>query len=99
VYTKKHEALLTKTIESILKKAQKDILDNTECAVEGKDRWSAVRSRILGATNTALRELKKEIQRNWEVKYTPLVVHEDVIEVKQPVKERDKKNGYWIKET
>lgn len=89
----KHEALLSKTIESIIKKAQKEILDNAECAIEGKDRWTAVRSRILGATNNALREMKKELQRNWLVKYTPHTVYEDVVEVVSPVQGKENKYG------
>ena len=85
----KHLSFLNKTIDRIVRKTQKEILDNTQCAVEGKDRWNAVRSRILGSTNNAARELKKELQRNWEVKHAPEIIHEDVIEVKPLVKDME----------
>jgi len=96
---KKHLGYLNKLIVSKIKKAQKEILDNAECAIEGKDRWLAVRSRILGATNNAVRELQSELQRNWEVKYTPQIIHEDIVEVTRPVKERGNYSGYGSKES
>jgi len=86
---KKHLDYLNKLILSKIKKAQKEILDNTECAIEGQDRWLAVRSRILGATNNAVREIQNELQRNWEVKHNPQIIHEDVVEINRPVKEKE----------
>ena len=96
---KKHQALLNKVISNTLKKAQKEILDNAECAIEGKDRWAAVRSRILGSTNNAMRELQKELERNWLVKYSPQMVHEDIIEVKPASKEKERNKINGPKET
>jgi len=87
------KAALNKTIDAIYKEAQRKILDYAECAIEGKDRWKAVRSRILGVTNSCKRELKEEIQRNWTVKYTPITTYEDVIEVRSPGKEKENKHN------
>jgi len=88
----RHQAALNKVIDSIYKETQRKILDFAECAIEGKDRWKAVRSRVLGVTNSAKRELKDELQRNWTVKFTPKTVVEDVIQVGRPVKEKEIKN-------
>lgn len=79
--TDKHKGLLVKKIEESISKAQKDILDNTECAVEGKDRWTAVRRRILKATNDAKRNIHDELKRNWDIKYNPEVISEDIMEI------------------
>lgn len=89
--TDKHIALLNKRIDEIIKRAQKEILDNAECAIEGKDRWLAVRSRILGSTNAAVRQLKTELKRNWQVKHTPSTTYEDVIEIRPTVKVQDRR--------
>jgi len=89
---KRHQAALNKIIDNVYKETQRKILDFAECAIEGKDRWKAVRSRILGVTNTAKRELKEELQRNWTVKFTPNTIVEDVIQIERPVKEKEIKN-------
>lgn len=73
--------LLYKKLDDITRKAQKEILDNVQCAIEGTDRWNAVRSRILGSTNSAKRELWEEIQRNWTIQHSPNLIREDVIYV------------------
>lgn len=90
--------LLYKIIDNITKKAQKEILDNVQCAVEGTDRWNAVRSRILGSTNNAKRELWTEIQRNWKIEHDPDVICEDIIVVKGPAQVKEKRHAKGTKE-
>jgi len=57
------------------------ILDFAEVAIDGKDRYLNFRSRVLKLSNDAIREIKKEIDTNYEVNYTALT--EDLIVVKK----------------
>lgn len=58
------------------------ILDFAEVAVEGRQRYSNYRSRVLKLSNDAIREIKKEVDTKYIVEFVP--VTEDIIVVKQP---------------
>jgi hypothetical protein len=64
------------------------------------EKWNSFRSRILDITNGARRELEADIEKNYDVKYNPSTICEDVIEVRPPVTGRlsytrqDKGKGY-----
>ena len=57
------------------------ILDYAEVAIDGKERYLSFRSRVLKLSNDAIREIKKEIDTNYEVSYTAL--KEELIVVKR----------------
>ena len=57
------------------------ILDYAEVAIDGKERYLSFRSRVLKLSNDAIREIKKEIDTNYEVSYTAL--KEEMIIVKR----------------
>lgn len=75
-------AILNSTLDSFFNELQHEVLDFVECAV-GKDRYGAVRSKILGVCNKKRRELREELKRNWIVKHThvPPVTGRDVVVV------------------
>ncbi len=54
-------------------------LDFAEVAVGDKDRYKALRSRVLKLFNDGIRHIHKEIDENYEVVYTEL--GEDVINI------------------
>lgn len=58
-----------------------NVLDYTQIAVGNKERYNALRSKILRAGNEAIRNLHKAVSDDYDVKY--LNVNEDVIKVKQ----------------
>ena len=55
------------------------VLDYTEVAVDGKERYMNLRSKILKVGNDTIREIKKELDTRYAVEYKALV--EDVIVV------------------
>ena len=57
------------------------VLDYTEVAVDGKERHANLRSRILKLGNDSIRDIKRELEQHYVVKYQPTT--EDVIKVKQ----------------
>lgn len=77
---------LSDFVERQIKSTQKQILDIAELVIP-QGNWKAFRSKVLGITNDLRRELEKEIETNYSVKYDPRVVYEDVIEV-QPAKKQ-----------
>ena len=82
-------------IDQLFNDIQFEILSHAECAVEGKDRWKALRARVLSICNDKKRHFKEELKRNWDLEYDhiPPVVGQDVIEiVHNPVQEKEKEN-------
>lgn len=57
------------------------ILDFAEVAIDGKDRYLNFRSRVLKLSNDAIREINREIDTNYDVRYSAL--KEDLIVIKQ----------------
>ena len=87
-------AELNRLIDDMFNDLQHKVLDYVECAVE-KDRFKAVRSKVLGACNKTKREFREELKRNWIVKYThvPPATGKDVVVVGNLV--QDKRNGTY----
>ena len=56
------------------------ILDFAEVAVDGKERYINYRSKVLKLSNDTIREIKRELDDKYEVKY--LAPTEDIIVVK-----------------
>lgn len=67
---------LNKFIDSRIKKLFSGVLDYTEVAVDSEFRWKALRSKILDISNSAMREISKELDDKYSVKYIP---NQDVI--------------------
>jgi len=57
------------------------ILDFAQVAVDGKDRYSNYRSRVLKLSNDAIRVIKKEVDCRYVIEYVPPM--EDIIIVRQ----------------
>jgi len=64
-------------IHSEITKLFSSVLDYTEVAVDGKERYMNLRSKILKVGNDSIREIKKELDTRYNVKYDP--PSEDVI--------------------
>jgi len=63
------------------------ILDFAEVAVDGKERFHVLRSKVLREGNDAIRTICAEIDKNFEVKYIGLAT--DVIKVKPSNRNKD----------
>jgi len=72
---------LKKYVQNEVTKLFTSVLDYAEVAVDGKERYSNLRSKILKVSNDAIREIKKEIDTRYTVDYIPPA--EDIIVVKQ----------------
>lgn len=66
-------------IQKEVTKLFSSILDFAEVAVDGKERYTNYRSKVLKLSNDAIREIKKELDDKYEVKY--LAPTEDIIVV------------------
>ena len=71
---------LKKYIHAEVTKLFSQILDYAEVAVDGKERYSNLRSKILKVSNDAIRQIQKEVDSRYLVKYA---VSEDVIVVRE----------------
>lgn len=67
-------------IQKEVTKLFSSILDFAEVAVDGKERYTNYRSKVLKLSNDAIREMKKEVDDKYEVKY--LAPMQDIIVVK-----------------
>lgn len=67
-------------IQKEVTKLFSSILDFAEVAVDGKERYINYRSKVLKLSNDAIREIKKELDDKYEVKY--LAPMEDIIVVR-----------------
>jgi hypothetical protein len=56
-------------------------LDYAEVAIDGKDRYSNFRSKVLSLGNDLLRDIKKELDGHYEMVYVDTV--EQIIVIKQ----------------
>ena len=68
-------------IESQVKNIQRQILDLTEVTVP-PDNWRVMRSKILGITNDLRRDIEQELNLNYDLKYNPTTIYEDIVQVK-----------------
>lgn len=68
---------LKKYIDLEVKKLFTGVLDYAEVAVDSKERWKVLRSRILKLSNDAIREISKELDLRYDVSYVP--AGEDVV--------------------
>jgi len=66
-------------IHSEITKLFSAVLDYTEVAVDGKERYMNLRSKILKVGNDTIREIKKELDTRYVVKFDPQTM--DVIVV------------------
>lgn len=62
---------LKRHIESSIKKLFTGVLDYTEVAIDNKDRWKVLRSRILKLSNNTIRDIFKEIDSRYNIDYDP----------------------------
>lgn len=72
---------LQKYIRNEITKLFSSVLDYAEVAVDGKERYMNLRSKILKVSNDAIREIERELVSRYSVNYIPPA--EDVIVVKQ----------------
>ena len=81
VSQKKSREKLVNKIHDIQKQAYGAILDYVEVALGNPDKFKPLRSKILRASNDAIRKLERELERSYAVEYVS--TNEDVIVVKQ----------------
>ncbi len=72
---------LKKYIHNEITKLFSSVLDYAEVAVDGKERYLNLRSKILKVSNDAIREIKREVDSRYLVNYVPPA--EDVIMVRR----------------
>lgn len=72
---------LKKDAEKVITTFFDSVLDLSEVAIDSS-RYKVFRAKVLRSGNDAIRELKKLLDKNYQVLYTP--TNEDVIEVNRP---------------
>ena len=75
---------LKKYVHGEITKLFSSVLDYAEVAVDGKERYMNLRSKILKVSNDTIREIKKEIDSRYYVAYQPPA--EDIVVIKQQKK-------------
>jgi hypothetical protein len=82
---KKSRVKLSRTLQEVQKKAYGQILDQVESVVVAlagnPEAFKPLRSKILRASNDAVRQLEKELEKFYAVEYVP--TSEDVIEIRK----------------
>jgi len=78
----KDKERLANQISSEIKLLQKQVLDLSELVVPN-ERWGYFRKKILDITNNARRNIESKLIRDYQVKYDPTDICEDVVEVRQ----------------
>lgn len=81
VSTDRSREKLKKFIRGEVTKLFTSVLDFTEVAVEGKDRFMSLRSKILKVSNDAMRDIDKELDTRYSIEYVPPA--EDVIIIRK----------------
>jgi len=71
---------LSTFVDKQVRLLQKKVLDISELVVPAAN-YSTFRSKILGITNDFRRELEKELELNYTIKFDPKIVCEDIVEV------------------
>jgi hypothetical protein len=72
---------LKKFVDGEIKKLFTGILDYAEVAVDGKERWKVLRSRILKLSNETMNGIRQEVDYRYRVSYNP--PGEDVVVIKR----------------
>lgn len=67
----KHKEKLNKAISDEITILFEKVLDYAEVAVPNTDQYKKLRSKILRVGNNCIRNVKKEIETRYEVKYNP----------------------------
>ena len=70
---------LKRYIDQCFKDFFGSVLDYTEVAVDSKDRQRALRSRVLKLGNDKIREINRELDDHYRVKY--IATNEDIIQI------------------
>lgn len=86
----RHKQKFCSFLEKEVKSLQKKILDLAEVVLP-QENFKTFRSKVLGATNDLYRDVQFEVNKNYNLKYDPATVCEDIIQVTSnfvPKKER-----------
>lgn len=70
-------------IDKHFNKLQKKTLDLSELVIPTEN-WDKYRAKMLRIANDVRRDIQQEISDNYNLKFSPKVIYEDVIEVKVP---------------
>jgi len=73
---------LKRDIEQNVLRSADDILNLAEVAIGDPQRYKAFRSKLLRYSNDAVREIKKDIDINYQVLFVP--TNEDIIQINRP---------------
>jgi hypothetical protein len=67
----KHKEKLMRSVENEVTTMFEKILDYAEVAVPNNDQYKKLRSKILRSGNNCIRNLGKEINNRYDIKYIP----------------------------
>ena len=70
-------------VQSEITELFEKVLDFAEVAIATPETYKRFRSKVLRIGNNAIRNCQKELDMNYDVKWSPQVQSEDVIEVIQ----------------
>lgn len=73
---------LKRDIEKRFMRAVDEVLDIAEVAIADPPRYKPFRSKVLRSANNAIRDLKRDLDRNYKILFVPTT--EDVIEINRP---------------
>jgi hypothetical protein len=76
----KHKEKLNKAISDEITVLFEKVLDYAEVAVPNSDQYKKLRSKILRVGNNCIRNIRKEVEVRYDVKYVPPA--ETIIETK-----------------
>ena len=79
-------------IDKNFNKLQKKILDLSEIVVP-QGNWDKYRAKVLRISNDIRRDIEQEVLDNYNLKFDPKTVYEDVIEVGSNTTSEDKEKG------
>ena len=80
----KHKEKLNQAVKEEITKMFEKILDYAEVAVPNNEQYKKLRSKILRVGNNCIRNIHKDVERNFDVKYK--APGETIIEVIQKKK-------------
>lgn len=73
---------LKRDVEQNVLRSADAILDIAEVAIGDPHRYKSFRSKVLRASNDAVRQIKKDIDMNYQILFVPSA--EDIIEINSP---------------
>jgi len=83
----RHKEKLIKSISDEITVLFEKVLDYAEVAVPNADQYKKLRSKVLRVGNNCIRNISKEVQARYVVKYDPPA--ETIIEIKQSCAARE----------